>query len=107
VAAEVAKVFVAGVLADPPESPVVVNLNVPNCDLSEIAGWEIAEVGVRPPRAIESGSLVPTDRPDTFGVQLTWGEAIELPAHTDGGAIERDLVTITYLSHRAAGPGGV
>jgi len=104
VAAEVAKAFVAGLVADPPESPVVVNLNVPNCDLHEIAGWEVTDVGVRPPRAIDTGRLVPAEQPDTFGVQLTWGEAVELPAHTDGGAIERDLVTVTYLSRIAAEP---
>jgi hypothetical protein len=64
----------------------------------------MTDVGVRPPRAIESGRLVPTEQPDTFGVQLTWGEAIELPAHTDGGAIERDLITVSYLSRLAAEP---
>ena len=45
---------------------------------------------------------VPGDRPDHFGVQLTWGPAVELPAHTDGGAVERDLVAVSYLSQITA-----
>ena len=98
VAAEVARVFVAALIADPPETPVVANLNVPNLELAEIAGWEVAEVGSHPPRSMSQGRLVATDDPDRFGVQLTWGEAIELPAHTDGGAVERDRVAVTYLS---------
>lgn len=102
VAAEVARTFVGALVADPPEAPVVANLNVPNLDLSEIAGWQMTEVGLHPPRSMSSGRLVPTDEPDTFGVQLTWGQAVALPADTDGGAIERNLVSVTYLSRLTA-----
>ena len=48
------------------------------------------------------GQLVATDDPDTFGVQLTWGDPIVLPPHTDGGAVERNLVAVTYLSRITA-----
>ena len=102
VAAEVAKVFVAGLIADPPRSPVVVNLNVPNLELADIAGWELTEVGLMPPRSMASGRLVETDDPDRFNVQITWGEKLDLPEHTDGGAIERDLVTVSYLTRLEA-----
>jgi 5'-nucleotidase len=102
VAAEVARVFVAGLLADPPASPVVVNLNVPNLELDDIAGWEITEVGAEPPRSMAVGQLVATDDPDIFGVKMTWGDAIVLPPHTDGGAVERNLVAVTYLSRITA-----
>ena len=34
------------------------------------------------------GQLVATDDPDTFGVQMTWGDPIVLPPHTDGGAVD-------------------
>ena len=86
VAAEVARVFVAGLVADPPASPVVVNLNVPNLELADIAGWEIAEVGAEPPRSMALGEMVATDDPDLFGVQMTWGDPIVLPdAHRRWG----------------------
>lgn len=97
-AVEVARTFVAGLIADPPASPLVVNLNVPNCALHEIAGWRLAEVGLYPPRAMAAASLVPTDEPDRFDVDIRWGDTLDLPAHTDGGAIERGYVTVSYLS---------
>jgi 5'-nucleotidase len=102
VAAEIARVFVAGLVADPPASPVVVNLNVPNLELADIAGWQLTEVGAEPPRSMAVGRLVPTDDSETFGVQLTWGDPVDLPAGTDGGAVERDLVAVTYLSRITA-----
>jgi 5'-nucleotidase len=102
VAAEVARVFVSGLVADPPDEPVVVNLNVPNVELGKIKGWERTEVGLLPPRSMSDAQLVATDDPDRFDVAITWGEPIELPLHTDGGAIEHDLVTVSYLSRIAA-----
>ena len=35
-------------------------------------------------------------------MRMEWGDALELPAETDSGAIERDEVTITYLSRLVA-----
>ena len=49
-------------------------------------------------------TAVATDDPDVFGVKLTWGDTLDLPAHTDGGAIERNLVTVSYLSRITAEP---
>lgn len=97
-AAEVARTFVGGLTKDMPATPLVANINVPNCDLDDIEGWRMAEVGLRPPRSMEGCTLVPTDDPDRFGVETDWGDAVELPAHTDGGAIERGYVTVSYLS---------
>jgi 5'-nucleotidase len=102
VAAEVARVFVAGLVAEPPASPVVVNINVPNLELADIEGWEITEVGAEPPRSMAFGQLVATDDPNTFGVQMTWGDPIALPPHTDGGAVERNLIAVSYLSRITA-----
>ncbi len=98
VAATVARTFVAGLVAEPPTSPIVVNLNVPNLELDEINGWRLAEVGLHPPRSMSSARLVATDDPDRFDVALRWGDTLDLPAHTDGGAIERGFVTVSYLS---------
>jgi 5'-nucleotidase len=98
VAAEVARIFVQGLVEQPPAGPLVANLNVPNCELDEIRGWRLAEVGLKPPRTMQSGRLVPTDDPDRFGIETDWGEYTERPAHTDVGAIERGYVTVSYLS---------
>lgn len=104
VAAEVASAFVAGLIADPPESPVIANLNVPNVELDEIEGWAVTDVGQLPPRAMSNAQLVPTDDPDRFGLEIGWGDPIDLPDHTDGGTIERNRVSLTYLSRLEAEP---
>ena len=98
VAAEVASHYVGGLVANMPSEPVVVNLNVPNTELDEIEGWAIGEVGRLPPRAMSSVALVPTEDPDRFGLDIQWGDLIDLPDHTDGGLIEHDRVSVTYLS---------
>lgn len=98
VAAEVASRFVGGLIAEPPTDPVVANLNVPNLELDEICGWAVTEVGRRPPRAMSSAWLVPTGDPDRFGVAIEWGEKERLPDHTDGGAVERGCVAVSYLT---------
>jgi hypothetical protein len=33
-----------------------------------------------------------------FDVELQYGDRVELPAHTDGGAIERNIVSVSYIS---------
>lgn len=103
-AVAVARAFVEGFIAQPPTEPVVVNLNVPNVDLDEIEGWSHAEIGLLPPRSMAQARLVPrrcpdgTDSTDEFDIAVEWGEPTDLPAHTDGGVIERNRVSITYVS---------
>ena len=90
--------FVGGLIADPPAEPVIANINVPNLELDEIDGWELCEVGKEPPRSMASATLIPTDDPNLFGVAERWGEPVVLPDHTDGGAVERDRISVTYLT---------
>ncbi len=102
-AAAVADAFVEGLIANLPADPVVINLNVPNTELDEIAGWCQAEVGLEPPRRLASAVLHPKEgHGDTFCVKMAWGDAVELPAHTDGGAVEDGKVSISYLSRLEA-----
>ena len=96
------KIPLGELVADMPSEPVVVNINVPNVELPEIRGWEMTEVGLEPPRAMSRAELVATDEPDRFGVAITYGQKEDLPPHTDGGAIELDLVTVTYLTRLQA-----
>ncbi len=39
-----------------------------------------------------------TDEPGVFDVDMSSGDAVDLPEDTDGGAIERNFVAVTYLS---------
>ncbi len=97
-AAEVASVVVGGLLAGSPRAPVVVNVNVPNLAVKDMAGWQRTAIGRIPPRVISEAGLEPKlGHPGTFRVAMKWGDAVSLPEGTDGGAIERDLVSVTLL----------
>ncbi len=98
-AARVGAHVVAAVLADPPGDPVVVNVNVPNMAFEDLAGWRQTTVAMLPPRTVASGRLLPIEgRDGAFTVHMEWGEAVELPPDSDSGAIERGVVTVSFLS---------
>jgi 5'-nucleotidase len=98
-AAIVASEFVKGLVANMPSDPVVVNINVPNVDVEHIKGWRHGRVGSEPPRKVSTATLEPRVGHDgTFDVRMSWGDALELPADTDGGLVEDDYVSITYLT---------
>ena len=102
-AASVAATFVRSLLADLPSDPVVVNLNVPNLPLEQIKGWRRGVIGTLPPRAMVRAGLVPIPGHDgAFTVEMEWGDAIELPEDTDGGLVERDHVSVSYLGRITA-----
>lgn len=98
-AADVASAVVGELVRELPADPVVVNLNVPNLPVEEIRGWRHASVGSSPPRAVGSATLEPIGgQEDCFSVKMEWGDIIDSPEDTDSGAIERNEVTITYIS---------
>jgi 5'-nucleotidase len=98
-AAEVASGFVKGFITDLPEQPQVVNINVPNLSVNEMAGWVYTEVGARPPRSVATATLEPIQGYDeAYHVVMNWGDTAELAEGTDGGAVERGFVSVTYLS---------
>jgi 5'-nucleotidase len=104
-AADVASAVVGELIEAKPAEPVVVNINVPNLPLDEIRGWRHATVGATPPRAIVSASLDPVKGTEgLFSIRMEVGDPIIAPSDTDSGAIERDEVTITYLSRLQAEP---
>jgi 5'/3'-nucleotidase len=104
-AAHVGSAVVGAVLGSDLGEPVVVNVNVPNLPLRRIKQWRHATVGMLPPRAISRGRLEPVAGQDgVFAVRMEWGDTIQLPPDTDGGAIEHDEVTISYLSRIVAEP---
>ena len=102
-AATVASDIVAAILAAPAREPVVVNVNVPNLPLADVAGWRHATVGLLPPRTVARGHLDPVaGKEGVYAVRMEWGDEIALPPDTDGGAIERNEVTVSYLSRLVA-----
>ncbi len=102
-AATVAAAAVEGLVTALPERPVVLNINVPGRDMADIKGWQRTEVGIEPPRAMATAQLEP--RPghtDAYRVKMDWGEAVELPEHTDGGAVMSGWVSVSWLGRLEA-----
>lgn len=97
-AAAVAGEVVAALAEGPLGAPVVLNVNVPNLAIDEIAGWQRTTIGRVPPRVIAEAALEPRlGHPGTFRVAMKWGDAVSLPEWTDGGAVERGRVSLTLL----------
>ena len=102
-AGAVAAAAVEGLVTDLPEQPVVLNINVPGQELGDIKGWKRTEVGIEPPRSMATAQLEP--RPghaDAFRVKMDWGEVVELPEHTDGGAVMAGWVSVGWLGRLEA-----
>ena len=98
-AAEIGARVAEAMMADPTPDPLVVNLNVPNRPLAELAGWKRTDVAWLPPRALASAQLVPmAGHDDAFDVQMNWGDPVDLAPDTDSGAVEAGYVTVTALS---------
>ena len=97
-AAEVAAAVAGALVEQPAPAPVAVNVNVPNKPVGAMAGWQRTSVGRVPPRVIADAALEEkVGHPGTFRVVMKWGDAVSLPEGTDGGAVERDLVSVTLL----------
>lgn len=104
-AAEVAVEVVAGMLETEFGDCPVLNLNVPNIPVAEMEGWEWAEVGLRPPWAVQSAELVPKpDAPGRFRVEDVWGPHSDPPAGTDSAVVTNNRVAVTVLSRIEALP---
>lgn len=97
-AAVIAGAAVGALLAAAPGTPVVANLNVPNLAVADMAGWRHTTIGRIPPRVVSAAALEPkVGHPGSYRVAMKWGDAVSLPEGTDGGAVERDLVSVTML----------
>ena len=102
-AAEVASTVLSGLLADEHSEAWAVNLNVPNCEVSDMKGWRFTEVGTLPPRSITSVNLEPhPDNADAFRVAMQWSDAVDMPVGVDTGAVMHDYVSVSFLSRLAA-----
>ena len=98
-AADCAAVAAEVLLADLPTDPVVVNINAPNLAIEELSGWRRTTIADEPIRGTDSIELEPIEGdPGAFHARLGWGEAVDLPADTDGGAVEQGYVSVTWLA---------
>ncbi len=98
-AAAVAASYVEGLVANMPHKPIVVNINVPNCEVDEIKGWKFGRIGHEPPRRMSTANLEAKEGHEgSYYVRMAWGEAAELPDDTDGGLVQDGYVSLTYLS---------
>ena len=98
-AAEIGALVAQAVLAELPADPVVLNVNVPNRALGELAGWRRTEVALLPPRTLAGATLTPKAGHDgAFDVQMDWGDPLILPEDTDSGAVEAGFVSVSALS---------
>ncbi len=101
-AAEVGAHVARAMLDDLPADPIVLNVNVPNRSLAEVAGWRKTEVALLPTRTLASADLVPKVGHDgAFDVRMAWGDPLELPADTDSGAVEAGYVAVTAICRLA------
>lgn len=97
-AGTVANTVVGALAADLPHKPVVINVNVPNVELEAVKGWRRCVVGTIPPRTIGKATKHPIiGQEGAYSISMSWGETQELPPDTDGGAVERQQVAISYL----------
>jgi len=97
-AAEVAAALAGAVAADLPAEPVLLNINVPNMAIADMAGWRRTHVGILPPRTVLNAELEAKPGHDgAFTVKMKWGDAVEVPVETDAGAVMAGFVSISWL----------
>ena len=90
-------VTVAAALVGGPATAL--NVNVPNLPLDQLAGWRPTVMAPAPSRGIGEATLIPKEgTPGSYAVKMSWGEPQDLPAHSDGGAVRRGLVSVSVLS---------
>jgi broad specificity polyphosphatase/5'/3'-nucleotidase SurE len=97
-AATVAQRVVEGWIADRPAEPVVINVNVPNCAVSDMKGWRRTDIGHIVPVSMATAELEAKEGHDgAFYVRMNYGNMVQMPGDTDGGAVENGEVAITYI----------
>ncbi len=97
-AADVATVMIAGLAADLPDDPVLLNINVPNTSIPEMSGWRRTSVGTLPPRTVTEAVLeAKPGHEGTFSVKMSWGDAVEVPVDSDAGAVMAGYVSLSWL----------
>ena len=104
-AAAVAGEVVAAILAARRQRRSSSTSTSPTCRSPRSPGGARPRSGLLPPRTVAAARLDPVaGQEGVFAVRMEWGDEVELPPETDGGAIERNEVTVSYLSRLVAEP---
>lgn len=99
-AADVAAAAVGAIIADPLPEPAVLNINVPNREVADIAGCRFTEIGARPTVGMASVELVPkVGHEGAYHLEMSWSQAENnQPITTDVGAVAEGYVALSWLS---------
>jgi len=99
-AAEIARIVTSAVIENPPQEASVLNVNVPNLPLTEMAGWRNTKIGFEPMRSLSKAELkAKPGHSGSYKVDMNWGDPSPLPEDTDGGAVMKDYVSLTWLGY--------
>lgn len=99
-AAEIAAIAVEEISTNLPNEASVLNINVPNLELSEMKGWRETKVGTDLIRQMTQVDIEPKiGHEGTFHLKLKWGERIPPSSiEDDVGAVANGYVSISWLS---------
>jgi 5'-nucleotidase len=99
-AAEIAAIAVSSLVENPLLEPAILNINVPNMEVSDIKGWVRAEIGSGFARALPEVTIKPiAGHDDSHYVVMNSGENYPPPTiETDLGAVGRGYVAVTWVS---------
>jgi 5'-nucleotidase len=98
-AAQIAAIVVSNLQETPLPEPSVLNINVPNAEISQIKGWVRAEIGdtFATQRSV---TIEPSQgEKDSYKLIMGNGERIShLPIEIDTGAVANGYVSVTWVS---------
>lgn len=98
-AAHVAASYVAGLVENLPTEAVVANINVPNREVADLAGWRHADIANEVPQQVSTAELVPMiGHPNSYDVRVTWGPPTVRTADSEASLLAQGYVTLTYVS---------
>ncbi len=99
-AAEIAAIAVEEMSTNLPKEASVLNINVPNLELSKMKGWRETKVGTDLIRQMTQVDIEPKiGHEGTFHLKLKWGERIPPSSiEDDVGAVANGYVSISWLS---------
>ena len=98
-AAQIAAIVVSNLQETPLLEPSVLNINVPNAEISQIKGWVRAQIGntfaTQRSLTVEPSS----EKKDSYKLIMGNGERIShLPVEIDTGAVANGYISVTWVS---------
>ncbi len=102
-AATIAAAAAKSLLDSPMAAPGVLNLNVPDKPLAEIATWAWTTVAEAPPKESAAAELVPAGgHSNSFDVKINWGSKWEAEAGSDVASIADGVLSASWIGYLRA-----